>query len=519
VTAPVKSHSSTSVGSATSTATGNYSPLSRSTKVKIILAAVLSTVGLILLVVLFLCCWQRKQKAQHESNAMIPEQIPTSIAAEHEEPELLDVAGADAGRNGDISEHVAPNDPPRIELSWAPDSLGKTKARFSRRISARDGNILDLSFVNSPLKDLESLGHHYECRDDRSQQFNERSEELQSLGTRTSDFSQKRSPLPPTQSKTEEEFPSKRASKALCTISTVTFGLPSRLSGAGHGAGRAGPPGFVDIQSSWQDNKSSLPNTNGGGIDPDIFQNFPEPPVEVAGKRRLRSPQRGEKPSVRLVATSSSQTDSLIDDRQRWYTERARDPFRRSARFSNDWSSRPRLGCQQLDADNPRLVRHDQFNRFNGPCRQSSEYAALGVPMQPEIKTPYRGPGKPFFRPTSILTHEDSAASSGQFDSALSTSSSLWEDEIFTTEADLQEEVRHSPDNAPREDQGVPLHCAQPRAAVTRLSEVSSPGEVETSPQSRTSRPRDVHGHGHVVVREGNPQQAEHGRQGSLAFL
>lgn len=513
VTAPAKSRSSSSVASFTSPATTNYSPPSRSTKMKIVLAAVLSTVVLILLVVLFICCWQRKQKAQYESNAMASEQIPTPTAAEHEEPALLDAATVDSGPNDEKSEYAAPNEPPRVELSWAPDSLRRAKVRLSRRISARDGNILNLSFANSPFKDMESPAHHYWCRDDGSQQYSERGEELpQSLGTRISNFSQRTSPFWSTQSKTEEEFPPKRASKVLCTISTVTSGLPSRLSGAGHGAGRAGPLGFVDIQSSWQDNESSLPNINSKGTALDIVQKFPQPPVEAGRMRRLRSPQRARKASVRLVATSSSHTDSLIDERQRWHTERARDPA---------WSSRPDSGCQRLDANNPSPVHYDQFNPFNGPCGQSSEYAGLAVTMQPEIKPPCRGPGRPLFKPTPNLTHEDSRASSGQFDSALSTSSSQWEDEIFTTEVDLQEEeARHPADNnARREDQDAPLQCPQLRATTTHLNEVSSPGGLEIFRASRTSRLRDAQGHRYVLTGEGNLQKAERGHQGSLAFL
>jgi hypothetical protein len=173
-----------------------------------------------------------------------------------------------------------------------------------------------------------------------------------------------------------------------------------------------------------------------------------------------------------------------------------------------------------LDADNASIIQYDQFNRFNDPCGQSSEYAALGVSMQPELKNPRRGPGRLFFGRTSDLTHEESAASSGQFESALSTSSSQWEDEIFTTEVDLRdEEARHPADNARRDSQGGPLHCAQLRPTTTSLSEVASPGELETSPASRTSRLRDGQGHRYAVAREGNPQKAESGHQGSLAFL
>jgi axial budding pattern protein 2 len=524
VTVSAKSLSSSPPGPSTSPSGDNHQPLSRSTRLKIMLAVVLSIVVFILLVTLIICCRPRKQELPTESTADAPRLTPAPPAGEHVEPELLDVGFVESPHGEEIQRHITPDEPPRIELSWAPDSLREAKTRLSKRISARDDSLLNLSFSGRLRMDSASPGHNSRSEKGASQQFNRRSQDLTPfVSTRTPNYSRKRTPLRPVQSKTEEGAAPKRASRALSTISTATFGLPSRLSGAGHGAGGVGLPGYNDIRSSWQDTESSLPSMDSRGMALDIVEAFPQPPVEGLGSRSIRSPQRNGKPGLRLVTTSSSHTESPTDERQRWYKERARDPLERGARFSHARSSRPHSGGRHLEAESSTLGHEDQLASLNSLYGQWSENAAVGASIQPEIMTPRRSPGRPFMRPPSKLVHNRSTASSGQFDSALSTSSSQWEDEILTTEMDIQqEETQYPAESARRGGQGNPLHKSQSRRSATttaRLSEVSSVADLDRSPASRKLRLGDVPGQRPVSVEEGNLQKSQRSHQGSLAFV
>jgi axial budding pattern protein 2 len=521
VTASSKSSSPSSAGASRSPSTQKHSPLSRSARLKIVLAAVISTVVVIFLVTLFIFHRHLKQRVRDESAADISDPISAPEAAEHVEPELSDTGIVESAQCEEIQQHVTLDEPPRIELSWAPDSLRKAKARLSRRMSIRDNSPLNLSFVGSLPKDSESTVHK---RMNGSQQFEGSAQDLTPfVSTRTSSFSRKRRPVRPTQMKTEEGAAPKRASMALSAISAVAFGLSHRLSGAGHGAGGTAPPELNDIRSSWQDTDSSLPSMNSRATALNIVDEFPQPPVEAGGGGSIKSPERNGKASVRLVATNYSQMDSSVDEKQRWYTDRARDPIERSARFSHAWSSRPYSRGQRLEADNSTLGNNDQLTRHNSPRGRWSQYAGADILIRTEITTPRRSPGRPFIRPPSKLMCDRSTASSGQFDSALSTSSSRWEDEILTTEVEFKEEENeHSAEGAGKDGERIPLHNALLRKSAmtaTRLSEVSSARELHISPASGKLRLGDVPGQRPVSVEEGNLQKSQCSHQGSLAFV
>jgi axial budding pattern protein 2 len=524
VTPSSKSSSSITASASRSPSTRNHLPLSRSAQLKIVLAAVLSTVILLFLLTLFICCRHLKKKVQDESAAGISDPISAPEAAERVEPELEDAGILDPAQSEEIQRHVTPNEPPRIELSWAPDSLPKAKARLSRRISAKDESLLDLSFAGSLHEGSESTAHKRRGGNDASQQFERRAQDLTPfVSIRTSSYSRKRTPLQPTQSGSEEKAAPKRASRTLSAISAVTFGLSHRLSGAGHGAGGTGPSELNDIRSSWQDIESSLPSLNSRATALNIVEEFPQPPVEAAGGGSIRSPQRNGKASVRLVETTCCQIDSPIDEEQRLHTKRARDPLERAARFSHARSSRPRSGGRRLEADNSTLGNHDQLTRHNTHCGRCSECPCAGTPIRPDITTRGRDPGRAFIRPSSKLICDRSTASSGQFDSALSTSSSQWEDEILTTEVDFQvEENQDLADSAGREDQRITPHNAPLRrsaTAATLFSEASSAGELHISPPSRKLRLGEFPGQRPVSLGKGNLQKSQRSHQGSLAFV
>ena len=501
--------------SSTSPVTATHSHLSKRTQLKIILAAILSTVTFILLIASFMCCWRRTQKVPTEPGPVAPDQIPASPVDERVEAEPPDAEVEESAYCEELQKNATPNEPPRIELSWAPDSLRKAKARLSRRTSARDDSILNLSFSGSLPEDLETSVHNSRNEIAASQHFVRRSRDLAPfVSTKTSNYSRKRTPLQPLQAKAEHGTAPKRASRAWSAVSTVTSGLPNRLSGAGHGSGGVNLTGRNDIRSSWQDTESSLPSTDSRATALDIVETFPRPPFDRVENRSMRSPQRIGKASLRMVATSSSPTDSPIDERQRWHIERARDPIQRNARFPHAWSSRPHSGARHLEADNSTFFHDDQLTPVNSPQPTWSQHAAVGASNQPEMTNARRSLGRPFIRPPSKVLPARSTASSGQFDSALSTSSSQWEDEVLTTEVDFQE----GPNAAESSRTGGQAQSRRGTTAATGPSGVSSSGDLDRFPASRKLRLGDVPGQRPVSVGEGN-LQSQRSHQGSLAFV
>lgn len=500
-----------------------HSSLSRSTRLKIVLAVVLPLVLLILLVTLLF--FYRRQKPRLPANRMAdaPNPLPATPTEERIRPELADAGTVRSVHNEAIRPHSTPIKPPRIELSWAPDSLHKAKTRLSTGVSSREDSFLNLNFTSDVPQDSKSPTCSSRGELDASQHFTTASRDLTPfISTRASNYTGKRTPLRPVQAKTGEEAALNRASKAFSAMSSASFSLPTRLSGAGHGAGGMGPPGSTHIRSSWQDTESPYPSMDSRATALDIVEEFPQPPLESAGSRSLRSPRRNGKASVRLVATSSSQTGSPADDRKRWYSERARDPIERGSRFSHSWSSRPHSGGRRLEAANSTFGRDNPLTPHIGRHGQWSQDRALATSIQPETTSPGRSSGRLCLKPPSKIMRDRSTASSDQFDSALSTPSSQWEDEILTTEVDSQDEgTHHLAENARKEGQGVPLQNAPPRSATvaTGLSEVSSAGNLDMSPASGKIRLGNVPGKRPASVGEGKVPKSQRSHQGSLAFI
>ena len=510
----VQSFASITPSPSTSPTTANHSHLSRRTRLKITLAAVLSALAFILLLILFVFCQRRKQKHAPDRCPDDLDPVPALPANEQVDPGLPDAGFAETIDHEEAQRNATPNEPPRIELSWAPDSLRKAKARLSRRMSTRDDGILNLSFSGSLPKDSESPLQNSRNDNKGSQHSVRRSLDVSPfVSTRTSNHSPRRMPFRPVQARSEHATGPKRASRVLSAASTVTSGLPNRLSGAGHGSGGLKPPGCNDIRGSWQDTESSLPSTESRATGLDIVEAFPHPPIDAVGSRSLLSPQRTGKVSLRLIASSSSQTDSPLDERQRWYTERARDPIERSRRFSHARISKPHSGARQSAADISIPSHYEQVTPTNSYYQVRSHNAAFRPSNEPEILNVSRSPGRPFIRPPSELMRARSTASSGQFDSALSTSSSQWEDEVFTAEIEFQEIGAQST----RKDGQA--HWRRSATVATGLSEASSTRDLEKSPASRKLRLGDVPGQRPVSVGEGNLQKSERSHQGSLAFV
>ena len=501
-----------------------HSSWSRSTRLKIVLAVVLPLVLLILLATLLYFYRQQKPRLPADWMADAPSPLPATPTEEQIRPDLVDAGTVQSVHNDAIRAHTTPTEPPRIELSWAPDSLHKAKTRLSTRVSHREDSFLNLNFTRDVPQDSESPTCSSRGQLDAPQHFTRASCDLTPfVSTRASNYIGKITPLRPAQAKTGEEAALNRTSKAFSAMSSTSFSLPTRLSGAGHGAGGIGPPGSTQIRSSWQETESPYPSTESRSTALDIVEEFPQPPLECAGSRSFRSPPKKGKSSVRVVATRPSQTGSPADDRKRWCSERARDPIERGSCFSHAWSSRPHSGVRRLEVANSTFGRDNPLNPHIGRHGQWSQDTAHVASIQPEITSPDLSSGRPCLKPPSKLMCDRSTASSDQFDSALSTPSSQWEDEILTTEVDSQDGGNHHlAENARKEGRGDSLQNApltRSATVATCLSEVFSAGNLDMYPVSEKMRLGNVPDKRPASVGEGKIPKSQHSHQGSLAFI
>jgi axial budding pattern protein 2 len=502
----------------------DHASLSRSTRLKIALAVVLPLVLLVFLATLLYFYRQPKPRPPVERMADTPSPAPATPTEERIQPELAGARIVQSAHNDAIRTLTTPTEPPRIELSWAPDSLHKAKTRLPTRVGNREDSFLDLTFAGDVPQDSKSLPSSAKGQLDAPQHVTGAPRDLIPLvSSEASHHTEKITPLRPVQAKTGEEAALNRASKAFSVLSSASFGMPTRLSGAGHGAGGVGPPRPTHIRSSWQDTESPYPSMESRAMALDVVEEFPQPPESARGRSSRPSPKRG-KASVRLVATRTSQSSSTAGDRKRWYGERGRDSTEYGSRFSHSWSSRTHSGGRLLEAANSTFGRDNSLISHIGRHGQWPQDRAFIASIQPEITNAGSSSGRPCLKSPSKLMPDRSTASSDQFDSALSTPSSQWEDEILTTEVDPQDEGNHrAAENVGTEGQDVPLPPnAPPTRSVTVatcLSEVSSVGYLDTSPASRRIRLRNVTDKRPASVDEGMVPRSQHNHQGSLAFL
>lgn len=444
---------------------GSQKTLSRQDLVKIVLAVVLPTAFLLFLA-LMLCCCRRRWHASTEPNAEVPNGPTTTIVEEQNMINIAEVTAipptVPAPHSHETELHVEPSQPPRIELSWAPDSLRTNKARLSKRLSSQETSFMDLRWNQIDSQDLERPVLNIPTSEVPSN--DEHGNPRKTVPSGEPSSPQQRAPLWLVQSRTQERAHPERASRALSGRSAISQKLPNRLSGAGHGAGRISPSRVNDFRNSWQDTVSSLHGMDSRASSIDIAEAFPLPPTEDTASGNMHSLRRSIKPSLRMVPASSSNSESLADQRQRWYTQRACGRLERGARFSS-----------------------------------------IDALAQSEITNCLSSPGRPSARARSGLRRECSTASSGQFDSAMSTPSSLWEDERLAEEQDPEEDENQDASTWRADASGAGSGPYEERAARASAS--------------RTLRLGDVPGSRPVSVGEGNLQRTQRSQQGSLAFV
>ena len=417
----------------------------------IVLGILLPILLLLILLLLILCCLRRRRR-QRDMEALSQKQISRPIL-EEAEPAVVTETSAE-GEPLEKERTRTPEPAPRIELPWAPDSLRKSRARLSKKSSPQGSPLIDSTWggLISPSSPIPARSSKRSSRASSklSKRKNRRSQDPQDRTPiiRKSDalnYSRKRLPFRPTQSRTMQDMNSaKRSSRPMSLLSSVSSGVPSRLSGMGHGAGGFGPPGYMQVQDSWQNTRTSLARSEDSRMDSVDLERFPRPPRESTDNTIGRGSSQGGRPSLRLVDSGSLQRSSLSEERQRYVRDRARDRLESAPRFSSSWSMRPSSRESRGVMEKMRSpgmsssVYPDENPNYRNTWRTYSKSSSVGGPRRPEtiVSEDEDVIHEPPRRPPPLMLREHVSYSSGQFNSAESTTDSAWEDE-----EDLEESI------------------------------------------------------------------------------
>ncbi|KAL2802787.1 hypothetical protein BJX63DRAFT_437518 [Aspergillus granulosus] len=290
-------------------------------KAGIIAMAVLIPLGCVALVFLLLCCrrhrqrWARREEEQGlEEKALPPEPIGPGLS--HCQP-FEQTAQGSLPTMGEVP---PPNSkPPKLELGpWWNDN------REQRNERIKGVPILEDAFSNSAIEWDFVPQRGSEQDENKPSEPSELSEGAASKPNRLSlqgsppvrrgfsNRSARREPLRSIQPRkslrrnSALSSRSKRWSRRSSGISSTSTGLPTRLSGAGHGAGGFGPPGYGSVKVSWQNTQASLQTEEGLG---NLAPLFPRPPLHTRD-----SLEYSKRVSVRTVdhdTSTLSESDSL----------------------------------------------------------------------------------------------------------------------------------------------------------------------------------------------------------------
>ena len=421
-------------------------------------------------------------------------------------PDTVDLPPmTESSRKTSVSRQT-PTQAPRIDLPWAPDSLQKAKERMSKRLQKRNQRSFDSSWsglVTRPETrsgpggaSMTPLGTHPP------------NETVPPLPPPIPIYSAKRQSATTKASSTRKNSGRQhRVSKVPSVGSQRPVGLPQRRSGAGHGSGILTADTNLH-RSSWQTTLGSIPLAE-SRPSMTTLDAFPAPPLE--GKKN-QAPDI-TKPSLRLVDASSEPSENFENQRQRWHTERARDRLEGVARFSNAGSSRsfslPRaLGGSTFSPSRTISPTIPENRSFRNPSW--SRWSGVGPAARGISPLSTRAPAPLFAsRPTPRLAREVSVASSGQFDSALS-SDSQWEDENLIAEVNQTGERQWHTDT----ESAAP----SPRLPFGTFS--SSQEDVAEAKQAITSRGATlIDKRRRVSVEDVGIRRNEKSRVGSFRFI
>lgn len=484
------------------------------------------------------CCWRRRRHrraSRHASEQYI------SGPAIPSEPERM-YAPAVQGSQQD-EKTPAPRSPPRIELPWAPDSLKKSKERLSKSTTNLESTLVDSGWGNLVIRDPAKPARNSKRLEETHQESGGDSGDWTPFVRNISNnlnYSRKRTSFRPTQSKVQKASVSSRASKTLSGLSTMSIGLPVRLSGAGHGAGGPSPPGFRDVRRSCRNTFDSFASEDGMATPFDLDA-FPEPPGSQKGAQEEQQEQT-LKASVRLVP-SSSRSGSLVDRRQKWVKDRARDRHERGSRFSHAWSSRGYSRARGLGssgrsssiAKSGSLDPDDLLSRRNTQCSWSQS-SSIGAPIRPETWVRMKSPDSHLMLHPSNLRRALSTVSSGRFDSAESKSNSSWVDDLVEEEDEDGHRRWVAVDKQPQESVAVQSSGSKgggggeqsEQCSWGKSSRTGGLGALRANIQGvgaaaaageRRWRLGDEQAKRPISVDEGELQRSQGSQRGNLAFL
>ncbi|KAJ0424552.1 hypothetical protein BJY00DRAFT_243885 [Aspergillus carlsbadensis] len=290
-------------------------------KAGIIAMAVLIPLGCVAIVFLLLCCRRCRQRWAKQGKQGLEDKTlplgPSGPGLSHCQP-FEGIAQGNPPAMGGVPQ--LDSNPPKLELEpWWNDN------RERRNERTPGVPIIEDTFTNSTIEwDFVPL-RESEQDENKPPEPPELSEEPASKPNRLSlqssprvrrglsNRSGRREPLRPIQPRRSLKrnsalsSRSKRWSRRSSGISSISTGLPVRLSGAGHGAGGFGPPGHGFVKASWQNTQASLQSEESslGNLAP----LFPRPPPRTRDGHDC-----SKRMSVRTVDHDSltlSESDSL----------------------------------------------------------------------------------------------------------------------------------------------------------------------------------------------------------------
>ena len=405
----------------------------------IVLLSVLPTLFVICCICFLIWYLRRRTKrkaSEEDKNEETPKQEPIPNQ-DVEVPDTTDLPPVAVSSRKTSAGRATPTQAPQVDLPWAPDSLQKTKERMSRKLQKRKLGSFDSSWSGLVTRPETRRGP----TPSTDSPFDWQRVEAAGTPPPIPIYSPKRqSTATQAASSKRRDTKQERRSKGMSTAGLRQVGLPQRRSGAGHGAGiLTADINTVPNRSSWQTTLGSIPLVESRPSTA-ALEAFPAPPAEEKENLVVASMANLIKPSLRLVDPSSEPSTSFEAQRQRWHTERARDRLEGVSRFSNAGSSRsfsfPRaMGSPAFSpsrAMSPTILETEAYaSRKRDPSW--SKWSGVGPAARAESPLSARAPPPLFARMTPRMAREVSVASSGQFDSALS-SESQWEDENLIPE-------------------------------------------------------------------------------------
>lgn len=493
------------------------SPRAKSSRrrIVIVLGVFLSIIVVAIFMILFYCCRRRRRRSR--VNLATVTGLTPRMSDQGERQEMsraADVAPVVAETHYMNERSVTPTGPPRVQLPWAPDSLQKSKDRLSRRAQTQCEVSFDSSWSGlvppEPKAGKEALAIAYQGQP----------EATQAQGTTQENFAQnilQSRPALATLQYNQTLSPNNRASKGLSTMPPRSVGLLQRMSGAGHGAFIPGLSAN-DSRSSQQTTIASVPKV-GSRPSTVVLDAFPAPAI-VQSRSPMRSPAKFIKSSLRIVEDEDEESESLEVRRQRWHTKRARERLEGVARFSNAGSARTPSVSRLLAVagKSPGRATPSTLHPFVSPTRPVtmrswSQWSGIGPAAHAEPVAQGRGSGfsqlRTPFRPKGTI----SAASSHQFDSALSSLDSDWEDENLMMQQNEHGE-RHWQNTRGYDERGTP----SPRLP---FESYANPHERlgEGSPVAAPRRARLPDRRKHISVEDSETQRSQKSYRGSFRFI